>query len=243
MANPIKSVAAATPSGDDLRQNNGIGLNERQTAFVALVAIGEVSVVEAYRRAGFAGDTSNANKLKKHLAQHIAAERERLGIRDEPEHAEVDDADKAELVAAQRKLYADAVASQNLPVQRAALRSLERLLRKPGKPGRPGQASAPAPVSRVNMFAHLSGDEIARMILGEEECAAIDAEYAAIDEARARWLREETRELTHLRLLPIEQQLETLIIGDDAPEPTLAAELKSSASVDALAQAQIVRRL
>lgn len=191
-----------------MRQNNGIGLNERQAAFVALVAIGEVSVVEAYRRAGFAGDTSNANKLKKHLAQHIAAERERLGIRNEPEaHPEVGEADKSELIAAQRKLYADAVASQNLAVQRAALRSLERLLRKPGQPGRPTQASAPAPAPRVSMFSHLSGDDLARMVLGEEECAAIDAQYAAIDEARSLWLREETRELTHLRLLPIEQRL------------------------------------
>jgi hypothetical protein len=146
-----------------LRDN--IGLNDRQAKFVSLVAAGELSVVECYRRAGFAGDTSNANKLKKHLADFIEEERAKLGLRPigEEEPGEVDNAAVAEILKLQRKLYADAVEAGNLPIQRAALREIAKLLKPKRPPGRPTLAK-PASAPRENMFAHMSPDEFTALV-------------------------------------------------------------------------------
>ncbi len=243
---------------------DNVALSDKQMKFVRLVAAGEHSVTECHVLAGYGRngkrDSANAQKLKKHLAAHIAAERERLGIRDEPEASpDVDDADKAELIAAQRKLYADAVASGNLAVQRAALRSLERLMKRPGTPGRPSTQAAPASKPAT---AHVPVDwqAVYDFVFTREENAEYEREVAAgpeIERQRELWLsgepnnnyielaypRAKTRTLADGSTYADLEEPSVGILELEEPEPTLASELRSSTSHVALEAGEKVRRL
>lgn len=131
---------------------DNIGLNDRQAKFVSACAAGH-GPTSAGRIAGYGNGnphSANMSKLAKKLAAEIQAERERLGLAPlNKEESAVDDAEVSDLIAAQRRLYADALEAGNLPIQRAALREIGKLLKRPGRPGRPVAATVQAQTSGV----------------------------------------------------------------------------------------------
>lgn len=156
-----------------------VGLSDKQMKFVRLAATNELSLTECHRRAGYSGDTANASKLAKSLAEFISAERTRLGL-PEPDSEEpvIDDADIAALLAQARQVYALAIEANDLAAANKANRTIERLLRRPGKPGRP-VAERQEPATKTQ---HAEGnparvDALVAAILTEADLADLEATW------------------------------------------------------------------
>jgi hypothetical protein len=159
---------------------DNLGLNERQAKFAKLAAPGDISIVEAYRRAGFANDAANANKLYKRLVAggFISAERDRLGlppIGEEEASPEFSTETKA-LVEEQRRLYRIALDAGNVGAAQKCLRAIERMTRARRPAGRPAsspQAKTPASSERDSIRADAL---VSAFLLPEDE-----------EEIRERW--------------------------------------------------------
>jgi hypothetical protein len=147
--------------------------------FIDLYATGEYSQAAAYVAAGYSpvAPLSNASKMVRKYAAEIEAAREKLGLRSEPESKPVDDADRADLVAAQRKLYADALASGDLRIQRAALRAIERLLKPKRGPGRPTTNKPETAKPQHPERDAARADAIVAALLLPEDLETIDAAW------------------------------------------------------------------
>lgn len=228
---------------------DNIGLNSRQQKFVSLVATGEISVTEAYVQAGYGTkrDSGNAHKLRRSLDSWIVAEREKLGLAPIGEEApEVDDADKAALIAEQRKLYALAISRGETGLAQKCLRAIERLLRKPASPGRPVTAKPTPPPAPPRVPSKWTMAELVDMLLTPEEEAEIQRQFPAeIEEQRQLWLQEKPNHYFeimrggHKRVLSDGSVLHDF----DDTERKSKADLRAEASTTALTVGEVVKRL
>lgn len=157
-----------------------IAPSQRAQRFIEIYATGEHSQAQAYKLAGYSdADTSNSSRMARKYAAEIAAHREKLGLAPIEESAEaLDDPDRASLIVLQRRLYADALEARNLPIQRAALREIGKLLKRPRKSGRPAatkeSASTPQQIERDSDGA----EAIVAALLLPEDIAEIEATWA-----------------------------------------------------------------
>lgn len=214
----------------------GIGLTDQQLRFVRLVAAGELSIVECHRVAGYSGDTANSSKLARRLASEIAVERERLGISDpNAEVPVIDDADKAALIVEQRRLYALALERGETGLAQKCLRSIERLMKRPGKSGRPtAEKEALAEPTHAPIGSGRPVAELIDMLLTDEDLSEIaEANPPHITEAWLRW-RQGGPSSEYLRIAYGEH------IAEEPSDPT---DLMTTTSHAALTQADAVRRL